>query len=108
MLLRGECLVRDPDSGSPVDIPLSHTGHRVLPGHSLRFSVASSDFPLYLPHPGTEENPWFATAGQRNEQSLTTAASIASHLSLTVGTTRRDAEETLGARGAALTPEVST
>ena len=84
MLLRGERLVRDPDSGRLVDIPLSHTGHRLLPGHSLRISVASSDFPLYLPHPGTAENPWFATEGSRNEQTLATGASAASYLSLTV------------------------
>ena len=84
MLLRGELLVRDPDPGRLVDVPLSHTGHRLLPGHSLRISVASSDFPLYVPHPGTAENPWFATEGQRNEQTLATGGSAASYLSLTV------------------------
>jgi len=84
MLLRGERLVRDPDPGRLVDIPLSHTGHRLLPGHSLRVSVASSDFPLCLPHPGTAENPWLATEGRRNEQTLATGGSTASYLSLTV------------------------
>ncbi len=77
-------LVRDADPGRLVDIPLSHTGHRLLPGHSLRISVASSDFPLYLPHPGTDENPWYATSGARNEQTLATGGPAASYLSLTV------------------------
>lgn len=84
MLLRGERVVRAPDPERLVEIPLSHTGHRVLPGHSLRISVASSDFPLYLPHPGTEENPWFATGGRRNEQTLVTGGARPAYLSLTV------------------------
>jgi hypothetical protein len=84
MLLRGEQLVRDPDPGRLVDVPLSHTGHRLLPGHSLRVSVASSDFPLYLPHPGNDENPWYATKGERNKQTLATGGPAASYLSLTV------------------------
>jgi len=84
MLLRGERLVRHPDPERLVEIPLSHTGHRLLPGQSLRISVASSDFPLCLPHPGTDENPWFATGGERNEQTLATGGSAPAYLSLTV------------------------
>ena len=84
MLLRGEQLVRVPDPDRPVDVPLSHTGHRVLPGHSLRISIASSDFPLYLPHPGTDEDPWYATKGETNGQTLATGGATASYLSLTV------------------------
>ena len=84
MLLRGECLVRDPDPGRPVEISLSHTGHRLLPGHRLRLAIASSDFPLFLPHPGTEKNPWFATRGERNEQVLQTGGAAPSYLDLTV------------------------
>jgi predicted acyl esterase len=84
MLLRGERLVRDPDPSAPVEIHLSHTGHRLLPGHRLRLAIASSDFPLYLPHPGSDENPWYATKGERNEQSLATGGGSPSRLSLTV------------------------
>ena len=84
MLLRGERLVRDTDPSGLVEIPLSHTGHRLLPGHRLRLAVASSDFPLYLPHPGTGENPWFATQGERNEQTLATGGEQPSHVSLSV------------------------
>ena len=83
-MLRGETLVRDPDPSVPVEIPLSHTGHRLLPGHRLRLAIASSDFPLYLPHPGTDENPWYATKGERNQQTLATGGSTPSCLSLTV------------------------
>ena len=84
MLLRGERLVREPDPSVPVEIPLSHTGHRLLPGHRLRLAIASSDFPLYLPHPGSDKNPWYATKGERNQQTLGTGGSAPSHLSVTV------------------------
>ena len=84
MLLRGERLVRGPDPARLVEIPLSHTGHRLLPGHRLRLAIASSDFPLYLPHPGTEENPWFATRGESNQQTLAMGRDAPSCLVLTV------------------------
>jgi predicted acyl esterase len=61
---------------------LGHTGHRLMPGHRLRLQVASSDYPLYLPHPGTSENPWTAVETRINHQRLVTGAS--SYLSLTV------------------------
>ena len=38
---------------------------RRCPGHRLRLHVASSDFPVFLPHPGTAENPWDATDDAR-------------------------------------------
>ena len=84
MLLRGERRVREPEFGDLVEVSLSHTGHRLQPGHRLRLAVASSDFPLYLPHPGTDESPWFATRGERNEQTLSTGGSTPSYVSLTV------------------------
>jgi putative CocE/NonD family hydrolase len=84
MLLRGERLVRDVDPAVPLEISLSHTGHRLLPGHRLRLAVASSDFPLYLPYPGTDENPWYAKKSERNEQTLATGGGAPSSLSLTV------------------------
>jgi uncharacterized protein len=82
MLVRGELLVREKDYGRPVTIRLSHTAHRLLPGHHLRLSVASSDHPLYLWHPGTEEDPWLATKGVANRQTLTTGGATPSHIRL--------------------------
>ena len=37
-------------------------------GRALRVHISSSDFPLYLPHPGSEEDPWYATAFVQNRQ----------------------------------------
>jgi putative CocE/NonD family hydrolase len=84
MLTRGQALARDPDPGRPVTVGLGHTGYRLQPGHRLRLQLACSDFPLYLWHPGTSENPWTAVKGQPNEQTVHTGASTASCLSLSV------------------------
>jgi predicted acyl esterase len=83
MLVRGERLVKESEYGSPAEVRMSHTAHRLLPGHSLRLSIACSDFPLYLWHPGTDEDPWLATEGRPNEQRLATGGGAPSYLRLT-------------------------
>jgi predicted acyl esterase len=84
MLVRGQARVQDPDPGGAVEISLGHTGYRLQPGHRLRVHLACSDYPLYLWHPGTGENPWHAIAGERNEQTLVVGGPEPSHLSVTV------------------------
>jgi len=83
-LARGQARAAGPYAERLVRVELSHTGYRVQPGHSLRLHVASSDFPLYLPHPGTDEDPWRATTCSANQQTLVTGGQHASHLVLTV------------------------
>jgi hypothetical protein len=82
-LLFGQQVVDDPGQGL-TEVYLGHTGYRVEPGHRLRLHVASSDFPVFLPHPGTEENPWDATATRTNRHAVATGGAAASHVSLTV------------------------
>lgn len=82
-LMRGQLRVEQPGADRSCRVDLSHTGYRLRAGHSLRLHVASSDFPLYLWHPGTGEDPWSAERGAQNEQSLVTGGSR-SYLSLTV------------------------
>jgi predicted acyl esterase len=84
MLLRGQIQVDGPDSHELVTVDLNHLGYRLLPGHSLRLHVASSDFPLYVPHPGTGDNPWFATETATNAQTLFCGGEESSCLVLTV------------------------
>ena len=55
-----------------MQVYLGHTGHRLPPGHRLRLQVASSDYPLYVPHPGTSESPWFAVETAVNRQRIVT------------------------------------
>ena len=72
ILLYGQELVDRPEDSAAVPVSLGHTGHRVLPGHRLRLQVASSDYPLYVPHPGTSESPWFAVETAVNHQRVLT------------------------------------
>jgi uncharacterized protein len=81
ILLYGQNAADRPGDATHAPIYLGHTGHRLMPGHRLRLQVASSDFPLYLPHPGTAENPWTAVETRINHQRLITGRS---YLSLTV------------------------
>ena len=84
MLLRGQAYVALTAYGAPVPVDLGHTAYRLLPGHRLRLHIASSDFPLYLWHPGTDEDPWWAKQGARNGQALFTGGDRGSWVDLTV------------------------
>ena len=84
ILLYGQELVEHPDDSAPVPVYLGHTGHRVLPGHRLRLQIASSDYPLYVPHPGTSASPWFAVETAVNHQHVLTGGATPSHVSFTV------------------------
>jgi putative CocE/NonD family hydrolase len=84
ILLYGQTVVENPGGGASTRVYLGHTGHRLLPGHSLRLQVASSDYPVFVPHPGTSESPWFATRTAVNRQRLLTGAAAPSSLRLTI------------------------
>jgi uncharacterized protein len=71
MLVRGQRRVATPRADPvAVTVDMGHTGYRLGRGHRLRLHVASSDFPLYVPHPGTDADPWFATETVTNRQPL--------------------------------------
>lgn len=85
MVVRGETqVVRPLEQPAQVTVSLGHTGYRVRPGHRLRLHVSSSDYPLYLPNPGTDENPWLATDTRPTTQTLQLGAGAGSQLLLTV------------------------
>lgn len=84
MIARGQASVPRPDQSRLVRVDLAHLGYRVLPAHRLRLQIASSDFPLYLPHPGTDDDPWQAIEGRSSEQTLRTGGNAETYLSLTV------------------------
>ncbi|MEV8562426.1 CocE/NonD family hydrolase [Streptomyces sp. NPDC051917] len=67
-----------------VPIHLGDTGHRVQPGHRLRVQLASSCFPLYLPHSGGTAHPWRAHRPTGSTQWLLTGGHDGAHLELTV------------------------
>jgi putative CocE/NonD family hydrolase len=84
IVLYGQRAVDSPREGPAAEVYLGHTGYRVAAGHRLRLQVASSDYPLYVAHPGTSESPWFATRTAINHQRLLTGGPTPSYLSVTV------------------------
>ncbi|MEV6343804.1 CocE/NonD family hydrolase [Actinoplanes sp. NPDC051851] len=83
MLLRNQKRIAGGEP-APVTFDLTQIGYRVRPGHRLRLHVASSDFPLFLPHPGTGENPWLAERTAVTTQTLLTGGDQPSALTVTV------------------------
>ncbi|MFG2731595.1 CocE/NonD family hydrolase [Streptomyces canus] len=70
MIARGQTHIAAPDPLDEMRIDLSHTGYRIAPGHRLQVHLTSSDFPDYLPHPGTDDNRWLATHHVTSTQTL--------------------------------------
>ncbi|UOQ61227.1 CocE/NonD family hydrolase [Leucobacter rhizosphaerae] len=57
-IARGQRQLRDATTAGALDIDLGQLGYRLAPGHRLRVHVASTDYPEYLPQPGTGADPW--------------------------------------------------
>ncbi|MFC4508087.1 MULTISPECIES: CocE/NonD family hydrolase [Streptomyces] len=87
MLVRGQAVLPPHGGGAdvgPAEIDLGHTGYRIRPGHRLRLQLACSDFPHYLWHPGTEENPWLAARGRPSTQTLFLGGGLPGQVWITV------------------------
>jgi putative CocE/NonD family hydrolase len=54
-ILLGAREIDDPAGAATLSIELGHIGYLVQAGHRLRVQIASSCFPLYAPHSGTDE-----------------------------------------------------
>lgn len=77
----------DADRGTgdeTLEIDLGHLGYRLRAGHRLRAHVSSSDYPEFLPQPGTGADPWTWGPTARNTQHLTIGGPAAFALHLTV------------------------
>ena len=57
---RGQGIVLEPGSGRVVEIGMGHVGYRLRPGHRFCLALLPSDFPEFVPNPGTAENRWTA------------------------------------------------
>lgn len=65
-------------------VELGDLGHRLRPGHRLRLTVASSAYPHYVLHPGTDAHPWTATSTAPAQQHLVLGGAEAALLTCTV------------------------
>ncbi|MEV8306623.1 CocE/NonD family hydrolase [Streptomyces flavidovirens] len=85
MVVRGQVTVRAEVAPESVHIELGHTAYRMRPGHRLALLIASSDYPMFLPSSGTDENPWTTLTPKPSTQTLRTGgAGSASRLTVTV------------------------
>ena len=76
LIARGQVHVPDADGEVALDVDLGQVGYRLRPGHRLRLHIASSDFPEFMPQPGTGEDPWTAVEVCPNRQSLRAGARL--------------------------------
>ncbi|MCP2636088.1 CocE/NonD family hydrolase [Microbacterium sp. HD4P20] len=83
-IARGQVQVRGAQAPALVDIDLGQAGYRLRAGHRLRLHVHSSDFPEFLPQPGTGEEPWGAVESASNRQRVVVGGDDALRVSVTV------------------------
>ena len=57
-IARGQLQLRDATDPETINIDLGQLGYRLEAGHRLRVHVSSSDYPEFLPQPGTGADPW--------------------------------------------------
>jgi len=84
MVLRGQACLADTSGTSSLRVELGHTGYRVRPGHRLCLALFSSDFPEFVPHPGTEGNRWTEANTKPSTQTIMGGAVTAPTLVLSV------------------------
>lgn len=92
LIVRGQAHLLAPSEAALVRIELGHTGYRVREGHRLRLHLTSSDFPEYVPHPGTGADPWFSSETKPSRQVLWSGPTTAPYLALTVSRMVQEAE----------------
>ncbi|MEV8337760.1 CocE/NonD family hydrolase [Leucobacter sp. NPDC077196] len=57
-IARGQQQLHEARDSATLEIDLGHIGYRLRSGHRLRVHVSSSDYPEFLPQPGTGRDPW--------------------------------------------------
>ncbi len=83
-IARGQQHILDTTEAADVTIDLGHLGYRLAAGHRLRLQVHSSDFPEFLPQPGTSESPWTAVEVAPTTQALAVGGERGAYLRLGV------------------------
>jgi predicted acyl esterase len=67
-----------------VAVDLGQLGYRIRAGHRLRVHVSSSDYPEFIPQPGTGEEPWSAVTMRANTQTMTLGGTDPFRITLSV------------------------
>lgn len=80
---RGQMVFSGGRSGQ-VSLRLNDVAYRFGEGHRIQLQMQSSDYPHFLVHPGTNENPWLAKTLLRSAQRVVIGGSAAASLSLPI------------------------
>jgi uncharacterized protein len=83
-IARGQIVVDPAAVDTLVHISLCHAGYLLQAGHGLCVHLFGSDFPEFVPHPGTGENRWLARATRTNEQTVRLGGDEPARLTITV------------------------
>lgn len=82
-IARGQIQLVDASVPTDVEVDLGQLSYRLGAGHRLRIHVCSSDYPEFIPQPGTGEDPWSAIEMRPNAQTLVVGADAGFALTLT-------------------------
>lgn len=82
-IARGQVQLVDASQRTAVEVDLGQLSYRLAEGHRLRLHVSSSDYPEFIPQPGTGEDPWGATKMHANVQGVIVGGPAGLTLNLT-------------------------
>ncbi|SFR83371.1 hypothetical protein SAMN05428970_2791 [Agromyces sp. CF514] len=83
-IARGQRQLLDATEPGVLDVDLGQLGYRLRAGHRLRVHVSSSDYPEFLPQPGTGADPWTWGETRSNRQRLVVGGADGLAITLTV------------------------
>ncbi|WP_394160130.1 CocE/NonD family hydrolase [Galactobacter valiniphilus] len=70
-IARGQIQLRDATQAATVHVDLGQVGYLLRAGHRLRLHVSSTDYPEFLPQPGTGADPWsHGSVTEPNQQTV--------------------------------------
>ena len=83
-IARGQQQLLRATEAETIEIDLGQIGYRLRSGHRLRVHISSSDYPEFLPQPGTGADPWTWGPTRSNTQSLLVGGADGFALTLTI------------------------
>jgi uncharacterized protein len=84
LIARGQVTLYEATEPATVAVDLGHTAYRLAPGHRLRLTLASSDFPEFVPVPGNGGHRWLEADTETNRQSVVLGGDNGAALTLSI------------------------
>jgi uncharacterized protein len=84
LIARGQVTLYEATEATAVAIDMGHTAYRLQPGHRLRLTLASSDFPEFVPVPGNGGHRWLEAETELNRQSVVLGGAGGATLTLSI------------------------